>query len=335
MNNDCYVIAEVGLNHNGDFELAKKLIDVAFDARVDAVKFQKRTVSMLAIKSVLDAEDNRFPELGKTYGEIRERHEFNAQEYQVLKIYAEKKGLDFIVTAFDCDAVDFLIDLGVNKFKLASHSLTNIELLKYLSKKNVDTILSTGMSSIEEIDTAIKIFIENRASLKIMHCVSSYPTPPDECNIRMMLKLKEKYQLPTGYSGHEIGFLPTLVAVSMGAELIERHFTLDNNMVGFDHKMSLNPGELKAMVIQIREIQKIKGTGKKIVSETEWVTRKKYHVSVASKEFIKKGSILVESMIAYKNPGTGIPAKDLNKVLNKTARVDIEKDVLISIEMFE
>jgi sialic acid synthase SpsE len=335
MNNYCYVIAEAGLNHNGDFELATKLIDVASEAGSDAVKFQKRTVSKLAINSVLDAEDSRFPEFGKTYREIREKHEFNAEQYAALKDYSEKKGMDFIVTAFDIDAVDFLLELGVDKFKLASHSLTNIGLLKYLAEKKVDTILSTGMSSLDEIDTAVKIFKENRAPLKLMHCISAYPTPPEQCNMKMMVKLKEKYNLPTGYSGHEIGYLPTLVAVSMGAELIERHYTLDKKMVGFDHKMSLEPDELKNMVSDIREIMKIKGTGDKTISETEWVTRKKYHVSIASKDVIKKGSALLESMVTYRNPGTGIPAKDLVRILNKTAKEEIRADVLLSLDMFE
>ena len=335
MNNYCYVIAEAGLNHNGDFDLAKKLIDVAAKAGADAVKFQKRTVSKLAVKAVLDAKDDRFPEFGDTYRQIREKHEFDSQQYSVLKEYSEKHGLDFIVTAFDVEAVDFLLSVGVDKFKLASHSLTNIELLKYLSKKNKDVILSTGMSSIDEIDTAVKIFEESDSSLKLMHCISSYPTPFEQCNMSLLLKLKKRYKLPIGYSGHEIGFLPTLVAVSMGAELVERHYTLDKKMIGFDHKMSLEPDELNEMIGSIRSINIIKGSENKVVSETEWITRKKYHVSIASIKKIKKGSTLVEAMITYRNPGTGIPAKDLEKILNKIVSVDIPADVLLTMDMFE
>ena len=335
MKNYCYVIAEAGLNHNGDFNLAKKLIDVAANAGADAVKFQKRTVSKLAVKSVLDAKDDRFPEFGDTYREIREKHEFDAKQYSILKEYSEKKGLDFIVTAFDIEAVDFLLSIGVDKFKLASHSLTNIELLKYLSAKNKDVILSTEMSSIDEIDTAVKIFEKTNSSLKLMHCISSYPTPFEQCNMNLLSKLKDRYKLPIGYSGHEIGFLPTLVAVSMGAELVERHYTLDNKMVGFDHKMSLDPEKLNEMIDSIRSINIIKGSEQKVVSETEWVTRKKYHVSIASVNCIKKGTTLLESMVTYRNPGTGIPAKDLKKIINKTVSKNIPADVLLTMDMFE
>lgn len=335
MKNYCYVIAEAGLNHNGDFNLAKKLIDVAANAKADAVKFQKRTVSDLAVRTVLDAKDDRFPEFGDTYREIRERHEFDSKQYSMLKEYSEKKGLDFIVTAFDIEAVDFLLNLGIDKFKLASHSLTNIQLLKYLAKKNKDVILSTGMCSFDEIDTAVKIFKDSNSTLKLMHCISSYPTPFEQCNMNLLGKLKERYKLSVGYSGHEIGFLPTLVAVSMGAELVERHYTLDNKMVGFDHKMSLEPQELNEMIASIRSVSVIQGSENKNVTETEWITRKKYHVSIASVNIIKKGTTLLESMVTYKNPGTGIPAKDLDKILNKKVLQDIPADILLTMDMFE
>ncbi len=332
--NKCYIIAEAGLNHNGSIKIAKQLIDVAADAGVDAVKFQKRTVDILATKETLDAADDRFPEFGSTYREIREYLELNFDQYIELKQYSESKGLDFIVTAFDEEAVDFLLKVGVDRFKLASHSLTNFDLLEYLSKYKKETILSTGMAELDEIDRAVEIFKKHDCPLSLMHCVSAYPTPLDECNMSMMNNLKQRYELPTGYSGHELGFLPSVVAATMGAQLIERHYTLDKSMTGFDHKMSLDPEELTLMVKDIRLVDKIQGTGEKRVSETEWITRKKYHVSAVSLCKIKAGEILAERHITFRNPGTGIPRKDIHLIVGKKAKEDIPADVLFDIQMF-
>lgn len=331
----CYVIAEAGLNHNGSIKIAKELIDVAYKAKANAVKFQKRTISNLATKSVLEAVDNRFPEFGNTYKEIREHLEFSADEYKFLKNYSEQKGLDFIVTAFDIEAVDFLLDLGIEIIKIASHSLTNIDLLTYLAKTKTQTIMSTGMAELEEVDTAVKIFKEHKAPLLLMHCVSAYPTPLDECNLKMINQLSERYKIPTGYSGHEIGWLPSKIAVGLGAKAIERHYTLDKKMIGFDHKISLEPNELKKMIEDIRLTEKVLGNGKKSVSQTEQLTRDKYHVSMVSKKKILKGEILTRDCIIYKNPGTGIPKKDESSVLGKKAISNIEEDILINTQMFK
>lgn len=331
----CYVIAEAGLNHNGSLDIARKLIDVAAVAGADAVKFQKRTVEKLAVGAVLDAPDDRFPEFGTTYREIRDHLEFGFEEYRELKKYAEAKGLDFMVTAFDNDAVDFVLSLGVEHFKLASHSLTNLELLDYLAQKKMHTILSTGMADLDEVDRAVGIFHKYDATLELMHCVSAYPTPLSGCNLAMLDVLKTRYNLPIGYSGHEMGYLPSVLAVAMGAQMIERHFTLDKTMVGFDHKMSLEPDELIAMVRDIRNVPKIIGTGEKLVSETEWITRRKYHVSATSAANIAKGAELVEVMVTYRNPGTGIPAKLVHELIGKRAVFDIPVDTLLSADMFE
>jgi len=226
----CYVIAEVGLNHNGSVDVAKRLIDLAAIAEADAVKFQKRTVDKLAIGEVLDAKDDRFPEFGSTYRDVREYLEFGFDQYLDLKQYAEDKGLDFLVTSFDTDAVDFLEDVGVEAYKLASHSLTNIELLQYLAPIGKPIILSTGMAEIEEIQTAVDIFKQHKTPVFLLHCVSAYPTPLEDCNLQMINTLKEKFDLPVGYSGHELGYLPTISAVAMGAVVVERHYTLNNKM---------------------------------------------------------------------------------------------------------
>jgi sialic acid synthase SpsE len=330
----CYVIAEAGLNHNGSIEVAKKLIDLAADAGADAVKFQKRTVNNLAVKSTLDAADDRFPEFGSTYREIREFLEFDMNHYKILKKYSKNKGLDFICTCFDIEAAKFLEELGVDAYKLASHSATDINLIEYMARTGKNTVLSTGMTDLDEIYTAVNIFKEYGTPLTLLHCVSAYPTPLEECNLSMINVLREKFDLPIGYSGHELGYLPTIAAVSMGAVAIERHYTLSKDMAGFDHKMSLSPDELTKMIRDIRNIQDIKGNGKKHVSETEWITRRKYHVSMASMQPIAAGTILTKDMITYRNPGTGLPPKDAEKVMGKKALKNIPKDELIFEEMF-
>ncbi len=331
---NCYVIAEAGLNHNGSIDLATKLIKLASEAGADAVKFQKRTIENLADKSSLDRQDDRFPEFGKTYRQIREHLEFDKKEYEYLKKTAEEHGLDFIVTAFDNDAVDFLDKINVNLFKLASHSLTNYPLIEYISKKNKPIILSTGMCSIEEIDQAVSILKNNKVQFALMHCVSSYPTPIQDCNLTMINILRDRYNVPVGYSGHEKGTLPTITSVAMGAQLVERHYTLDKNMIGFDHKISLEPNELTNMIEDIRNIKLIKGDGSKKISETEWITRKKYHVSMISKIKINKGSVLTEDMVVYKNPGTGITYNNSSLIIGKKAKHDIPQDVLLMQDMF-
>ena len=331
----CYVIAEAGLNHNGSLEIARKLIDVAAIAGTNAVKFQKRTVEKLAVKATLDARDDRFPAFGKTYREIREHLEFSIDEYRELKSYSEAKGLDFMVTAFDTDAADFLEELGVEVYKLASHSVTNLELLEYVARLHKPTFLSTGMAELEDIDRAVEIFRRQDTPLMLMHCVSAYPTPLTECNLAMMEVLKQRYGLPVGYSGHELGYLPTVAAIAMGAKAVERHYTLDKTMVGFDHRMSLEPHELIAMVRDIRDVERIRGTGEKHVSETEWITRRKYHVSMASAIPIQAGSMLTEGMVSWRNPGTGIAPKLAHTVLGKRAIRDIPADELLSVDMFE
>jgi len=239
-----------------------------------------------------------------------------------------------LCTAFDPEAADFLEELGVEIYKLASHSVTNIELLEHLAKIGKKSIMSTGMAELEEVETAVKIFKKYKTPLLLLHCVSAYPTPLDECNLNMINVLKENFGLPIGYSGHELGYLPTLTAVAMGAIAIERHYTLDNNMTGFDHKMSLNPQDFVAMVKDIRNIEKIKGSGNKSVSETELITRNKYHVSMTSSQDILKGQELTVNMVSYRNPGTGIPAKDANKIIGKKALRNIPSDELLSLEMF-
>ena len=331
----CLVIAEAGLNHNGNLEMAKRLIDMAVTCGANVVKFQKRTVDTLAIQSVLDAQDDRFPDFGKTYRQIREHHEFGWDDYVVLKDYCEERNIEFLCTAFDIAAVDFLERLGVSAYKVASHSLTNLPLLSYLANIGKPVIMSTGMAHQDEVDAAVYVFKQKNAPLSLMHCVSSYPQAAEESNLVMISKLRERYSIPVGYSGHELGYLPTSVAVALGADIVERHITLDQKLVGFDHKLSLEPAGLFNMIRDIREIEKTMGESAKTVSENEMVTRNKYHVSIVSAEDIQAGQTIAESLLTLKNPGTGLPYKRMNEVIGKVAKEFISADTLIDLDMFE
>ena len=331
----CFVVAEVGLNHNGDLQMAERLIDVAVICGADAVKFQKRTVATLAIQSVLDAPDDRFPEFGSTYRQIREHHEFGWDEYVELKRYCDERQIIFLCTAFDIDAADFLKRLGVSAYKVASHNLTNLPLLDHLAATGKPVIVSTGMCTLVEIDEAVEIFQRRNTPLALMHCVSAYPQPVEESNLAMIAALRKRYGIPVGYSGHELGYLPTLASVALGATIVERHITLDRNFVGFDHKLSLEPDELFQMVRDVRAIEKAIGTGEKAVSETEMITRRKYHVSIVATADIQPGQTITASLLTLKNPGTGLPARRINEVIGKKAQTFIPADSLLDFEMLE
>jgi sialic acid synthase SpsE len=331
---NCYFIAEIGLNHNGDIQIAKKLIDSASEAGADAVKFQKRTVSELAIKSVLSSKDNRFPNFGSTYGEIREHLEFTLDQYIELKKYSERLGLEFLVTPFDLEALKFLAPLSLSGYKIASHSLTNLDLVKAIAQEGKPVIMSTGMSHLEEISVAVELVLENNGELCLLHCVSSYPTPDEDCNLSVITFLRDKFQVPVGYSGHERGWIPTLLAVHIGAQVVERHITLDTSMEGFDHKLSLDPENLRELIKQIRNVGVIMGKGVKKLLPIENIAREKYNVSMVTKRALQKGQVLLPMDICWKNPGTGIPRKNMGDYVGRELQVSVGVDELLLPEMF-
>ncbi|MDA8565490.1 N-acetylneuraminate synthase family protein [Schleiferiaceae bacterium] len=339
MKRKTYIIGEIGLCHNGRMDIAHELIESAHRANINAVKFQKRTVNLLATKDILDKEDNRFPFLGKTYREIRESLEFTFDQYIELKEHTKELGMDFIITPFDNVALEFITKVGVDAIKLASHSLTNLPFLKLVAQSQEPIIFSTGMSTYQDIDIALDIFKDHKdtGNLTMLHCVSSYPTPDDECQLHFINKLKEKYMVEIGYSGHEIGYFSSLMAVAMGAKVIERHITLDNNMEGFDHIVALNPIDLKKYVDEVEKFERIFGDANmdRDITNVEILTKNKYHVSAISIGLIKRGEIVTEEDIVYKNPGTGIPPKDINVILGKKARFDIPGDTILTKDMFK
>jgi sialic acid synthase SpsE len=331
-----FVIAEIGLNHNGSIEIAKKLIDSAKESGCDAVKFQKRTVDQLAIKSFLDMEDVRFPSFGKTYREVRKHVEFNEDQLFELKTYSESQNISFFLTPFDLESVKTVKNLKLEVVKSASHNLTFIPLIKEIIKLGIPVIISTGMSTLQEVDYTVSLVKESKIPFSLLHCVSAYPTPAELVNLNLIDFLRERYNVPIGYSGHEefsTGSLATLSAVAKGACIVERHITLDNKMEGFDHKISLNPADLKDLVSKIRMIDRMMGNGKKELLPEEKVKREQQRVSIATLTDIPLGTVIDVSMLTFKGPGTGFATYELDRILGKKALVDIDKDVLLMPEM--
>lgn len=257
-----YVIAEIGLNHNGDVENAKKLIDVAVSAGAQAVKFQKRTPE-IATPEHMKQTPRETPWGTMTYLEYRYRVEFEKPEYTEIAAYAKEKGVDWFASPWDEPSVDFLEEMGVTTHKVASASVTDLGMLRKLAATGKPIILSTGMSTIEQIDTAVEILGTDR--LVLMHATSTYPLPPEEANLRTIHTLKERYQVPVGYSGHEPGLQISIAAVALGAVAVERHITLDRTMWGSDHAASLEPHGFSNLVRDIRVIEKALGDGVKRV----------------------------------------------------------------------
>jgi N-acetylneuraminate synthase len=257
-----YVIAEIGLNHNGDVEIAKKLIDVASLAGAQAVKFQKRTPA-ISTPEHMKQVPRETPWGTMTYLEYRYRVEFEKDQYAEIGAYADSKGLDWFASPWDEPAVDFLEDMDVVTHKVASASLTDIGLLQKLRDTGKPIILSTGMSTLEQIDRAVEVLGTDR--LVILHATSTYPLPPEEANLLMIPTLKERYGVPVGYSGHEPGLQISLAAVAMGAVAVERHITLDRAMWGSDHSASLEPHGLMSLVRDIRIVGTAMGDGVKRV----------------------------------------------------------------------
>ena len=268
-----YVIAEIGLNHNGDVDLAKRLIDVAADAGADAVKFQKRTPEIATPEHMRDIPRDT-PWGRMTYLDYRRRVEFDRDQYIEISDHALLRGLEWFASPWDVPSVDFLEDLGVVAHKVASASLTDVELLEALRETGKPIILSTGMSTSEQIDGAIQVLGTDR--LLLMHATSTYPMEPAEANLRMIPSLRDRYPgVPVGYSGHERGLQISLAAVALGAVAVERHITLDRTMWGSDHAASLEPTGLQHLVRDIRVIESALGDGVKRVYESELAPKAK------------------------------------------------------------
>jgi len=273
MNKHVFVIAEIGINHNGDIELAKKMIDWAYLAGCDAVKFQKRTVDKVYSQEYLASY--RESPWGTTQREQKEGLEFGKKEYDLIDLYCKEKGIEWFASAWDIDSQYFLREYDLKYNKIASAMLTNIELLNEVASEHKYTFIATGMSTYDEIDVAVEIFRKHGCPFELMHCNSTYPMPKEDANLKMIETLTKKYGCDVGYSGHEQGRIVSTSAVALGATSIERHITLDPAMYGSDQAASLSVADLVRLVTDIRLIENILGDGVKTLSDKEKETRKK------------------------------------------------------------
>ena len=262
-----FFIAEIGINHNGDMKICKQLIDVAVDAGCDAVKFQKRDINLVYNKEFLDSP--RESPWGKTQREQKQGLEFNKEDYLEIDNYCKKMNIQWFASAWDLKSQLFLRQFNCKYNKIASAMLVNYELLKLVAEEKKHTFISTGLSTIEDIEKAVNIFKNNNCPFELMHCVSTYPMKYKDANLRTILTLKEKFNCNVGYSGHERGLLPSILAVSLGATAIERHITLDRTMYGSDQSASLEPEGLRRLVRDTKNVAATLGTGEKTYSAEE------------------------------------------------------------------
>lgn len=329
-----FFIAEIGNNHNGDYYLAKRTIEEAVRAGADAVKLQKRFINDVFTRELREKPQTKDQIFGKTYGEYRQALELNLEEFIKLKKFSEELGVVFFATPFDQRSVDFLEEVGVNVYKIASFDLTNLPLLEYVAKKGKPIFLSTGVSTLEELDEAVATIIPLNNQLIIKHCISVYPTPDDKCNLRTIPFLKERYQpLPIGYSGHERDYLPTLAAIALGAKSVERHITLDKSLPGPDHgTVSIEPEEFRAMVVSARRLEETLGSLEKKLLEEEVRVREKHSKSLVSRVAIPAGTLVSADMIMCKSPGYGLKPNMFSKIIGKTLKSDIPEDTVIKHE---
>ena len=262
-----FVIAEIGINHNGDIAIAKKLIDIAKNAGCNAVKFQKRTLEIVYTKELLDSP--RKVRGARTQRDQKAGLEFGKKEYDIIDAYCKEKKIEWFASAWDVESQKFLQQFNTKFNKVASAMLTHLPLLEVIAKEKKHTFISTGMSSFADIDRTVEIFKKNQCPFSLLHCVSAYPSEDNESNLLVMNELRDRYKCDVGYSGHERGILPSVLAVALGATIIERHITLDKKMYGSDQAASIDESELQLMMQQIRAVPGILGNGMKTVSEKE------------------------------------------------------------------
>jgi N,N'-diacetyllegionaminate synthase len=335
MKNKTFIIAEAGVNHNGSIEIAKKMIEVAKECGANAIKFQTFKAEKVISKYALKAEYQK-----QTTGEIDsqlemvKKLELSFDDFIVLKEYCDKLNIMFLSTPFDFESIDFLNDLGLKIFKIPSGEITNLPYLEKIGKLGKKVILSTGMADLGEIEDALDILTScgtKKEDITILHCNTEYPTPYEDVNLLAMLTIKEAFKVKVGYSDHTLGIEVPIAAVALGASVIEKHFTLDKKMEGPDHKVSLEPHELKAMINAIRNIEKALGNGIKKPSKSEMKNKDIVRKSIVAKREIKKGEIFTEDNITVKRPGNGISPMRWYEVLGKVALKDYKEDELIEL----
>lgn len=328
-----YIIAEAGVNHNGSIELAKKLVDAAKDSGANCVKFQTFVSKNLVSKYAEKADYQKMQtSIEESQHDMLKRLELSFDEFVSLNAYCISRDIEFMSTAFDFDSIDFLYKLGMGTWKIPSGDITNLPYLMKIAKLKNPVILSTGMSTMDDIRAAVNTLRENGTEdLTVLHCTTEYPTPYKDVNLRAMLTIKDEFGVKVGYSDHTSGIEVPIAAVALGATVIEKHFTLDRNMEGPDHKASLEPGELKAMIDSIRHIELALGDGMKQPVESEIKNMAVARKSIIAKKEIKLGDVFNDDNLTVKRPGNGISPMKWFDVIGKVALRDFEEDELIEL----
>ena len=334
-----YVIAEIGANHNGDMELAKKMIDSAKECGADCVKFQSWTTHSGNSKKVY--EDNFFLDddyrnrTDYTLEQIVEKYHIGREEHYILKQHCDEIGIEFNSTPFSKEEVDLLVDeLDVPFIKIASMDLNNIPFLSYVATKGKPVVVSTGLCDLSDVNDAVKCLREGGCEeIVLLHCVSIYPPKDEDVNLNNIDMLRMNFGCPVGYSDHTLGTVAPIMSIAKGVCIIEKHFTLDKNMEGWDHKISADPEELKVICDAANSAYKMLGSYCKVVNESK-ERREAFQRSIVAAKTIQKGQIITESDIICKRPGTGIPPKFYKFIIGKEAKRDIEYDEIIKLEDF-
>ena len=331
--NKVFIISEAGVNHNGSVELAKKLIDVASEAGVDAVKFQTFKTENLVSKNAQKADyQKEATDKEESQFDMIKKLELDTDTHNELIAYCKSKDIMFLSTPFDHDSIDMLNELGLEIFKIPSGEITNLPYLRHIGKLEKKVILSTGMADIGEIEDALDILVEvgtKKENITVLHANTMYPTPMEDVNLKAMVTIGNTFDLPFGYSDHTLGIEVDIAAVAMGASVIEKHFTLDKTMEGPDHKASLEPDELIAMVKAIRNIELALGSSVKKPSKSEQPNIAIARKSIVASKSIKKGQLLTEENLTIKRPGSGINPMRWDEMIGMKSLKDYEVDELI------
>ena len=341
MSKHVLIIAEAGVNHNGSLDLAKQLIDKAVEAGVDIIKFQTFKSEKLVSKAAKQAEYQQRNIGKKDEGQLAmlKKLELSQADHEELIAYCNEKGIRFFSTAFDMDSIDYLHSLNMGLWKIPSGEITNYPYLRKIAQYQEPVILSTGMCELTDIEAALNVLLQygvKKEQITILHCNTEYPTPFADVNLKAMLEIGEKFGVQIGYSDHTNGIEVPIAAVALGATVIEKHFTLDKNMEGPDHKASLEPNELEAMVSAIRNIEQALGSGHKTISESERKNIEIARKSIVAACPIKAGELLTEENLTVKRPGTGINPMRWNEVVgtravqnyNEEDPIELAEDIL-------
>lgn len=333
------IIAEAGVNHNGDINLAKKLIDIAVEAGVDYVKFQTFKSESLVSKSAkkADYQIENTQDASENQLQMLKKLELSHEQHVELMAYCRQKNISFFSTAFDIDSLIYLKELGLTMVKIPSGEITNLPYLRKAAELFSKVIISTGMSTMEDIEKALNVFLSTgikKENIYILHCNTEYPTPMEDVNLLAMLSIKNKFNVEIGYSDHTLGIEVPIAAVALGAKMIEKHFTLDRSLPGPDQLASLEPNELKEMVQAIRNIElAISGNGTKEPSESEKKNIEIARKSIVAKKTISKGEIFSEMNITTKRPGSGISPMLWDEVIGQVASKYFNEDDLIDLDI--